>query len=59
MNLDRLKAMLRTDEGTRLRRYRCPAGHWTIGYGWNIDANPLPPEIAAYERVNGQITLIA
>ena len=28
-------------EGLRLKVYRCTAGHLTIGYGYNLDANPL------------------
>lgn len=33
MDLERLKADLRRDEGLRLLAYKCPAGVWTIGYG--------------------------
>ncbi|MDD4308542.1 MAG: glycoside hydrolase family protein [Thermoplasmata archaeon] len=56
MNNYRLKEMLRQHEGLRLKRYRCTAGHWTIGYGWNLDAHALPGEMASYERVNQRIT---
>ena len=48
--------LIKSHEGLRLAHYRCPAGHWSIGYGWNLDAWPLPPEIAAYYRLNGRIT---
>lgn len=51
-----VRGMITRHEGNRLRRYLCPAGHWTIGRGWNIDAWPLPRDIAAYEHVNGEIT---
>lgn len=26
--------------------YKCPAGYWTIGHGYNLDANGLPDDIA-------------
>ena len=32
---------LKTDEGFRNRAYHCTAGRLTIGYGYNLDANPL------------------
>ncbi len=51
-----LKEMITRHEADRLKRYRCPAGHWTIGRGWNMDAHPLPPDIASYERIHGDIT---
>lgn len=43
-------------EGWKLKPYKCPAGHNTIAAGWNIDARPLPPHIASYLRLHGQIT---
>ena len=30
-------------------------GHFTIGWGWNMDANPLPPDIREYLDRNGFI----
>lgn len=33
MNRDELKALLRQDEGLRLRAYQDPQGIWTVGYG--------------------------
>lgn len=56
MNVDALKEMIDRHEGNRLKKYRCPAGHWTIGRGWNLDARPLPDDIASYLRLNGEIT---
>jgi len=56
MNYDLLREMLDRHEGNRLKRYRCTADHWTIGRGWNLDAHPLPEDIATYERLNGCIT---
>lgn len=57
MNCDSLKEMLRRHEGLRLKPYLCPAGKRTIGYGWNIEAHALPPDIAACLRVTGAITV--
>lgn len=39
-----------------MKPYRCPAGALTIGYGWNIDANPLPGFVRKYLEENGKIT---
>lgn len=41
----RLKAMLRVDEGLRLTAYQDTAGMWTIGYGHNLTV-PISPVIA-------------
>lgn len=30
------------EEGLRLRPYLCPAGYWTLGVGWNLEAHGLP-----------------
>jgi lysozyme len=49
--------MIRKHEGLSLVPYRCPAGKMTIGYGWNIEAHPLPTEIASCLRITGKITL--
>ena len=48
--------MLKRHEGLSLKPYRCPAGKRTIGYGWNMDAHPLPEDIAACLRLTGAIT---
>ena len=32
---------LKSDEGFRNRAYHCTKGKLTIGYGYNLDANPL------------------
>lgn len=42
--LDKLKAQLRIDEGLRTKPYFCPAGKLTVGWGRNLEANPLSPE---------------
>ena len=39
-----LHDQLKYEEGLRLKKYRCTAGRWTIGYGHNLDANPLAPD---------------
>ena len=33
-------------EGLRLKPYKCPAGHITIGYGHNLEANGITLEMA-------------
>lgn len=33
--------LIKKHEGFRSHLYKCTAGHWTIGYGYNLDANPL------------------
>ena len=54
--MNTLKEMLKRHEGERLKAYLCPAGHPTIGVGWNMDARPLPRDIAAYLFKHGRIT---
>jgi lysozyme len=50
-------ALLREDEGLRLKAYRCTAGALTIGYGHNIDSNGMPADIASVsDAVNRGIT---
>ncbi len=34
---------IKGNEGLRLKPYRCPAGKWTIGYGYNMEAHGIPP----------------
>ena len=50
------KEQLKIDEGLRLKPYRCPAGLWTIGYGWQIAAHQFPDDIASYFRLHDAIT---
>lgn len=54
--MDRLKEILRRHEGVRNKPYRDTKGILTIGIGWNMEANPLPQDIAAFLRVHGYIT---
>ena len=51
-----LLEFIESNEGRRATPYLCPAGYKTIGVGWNIDSNPLPPDIAEYLAKNGSIT---
>jgi len=51
-----LREMLKRHEGLKLVPYRCTKGKLTIGYGWNLDANPLPADYASCLRVTGAIT---
>ncbi len=39
---------LKIDEGFRGKPYKCTEGKTTIGYGRNLDANPLSEEEAEY-----------
>ena len=39
--MDKLIQQLKRHEGYRQNAYRCPAGKVTIGYGYNLEANPL------------------
>ena len=41
--IDLLRNDLERDEGLRLKVYKCPAGYDTIGYGRNLESNPLSP----------------
>ena len=39
MNLEKLTSEIKRDEGLRLNAYQCPTGHWTIGWGHNLEAH--------------------
>jgi lysozyme len=45
---DKLKKMIKRHEGYSNHVYLCPAGKRTIGWGWNIDAHPLPKPMQVY-----------
>lgn len=53
---DALKQQLIRHEGLRLKPYKCPANHNTIGVGHNLDANPLPDVLSHHLDVFGCIT---
>lgn len=57
LRIDDIKSDLRKDEGLSLKVYKCPAGKKTIGYGWNIETNPLPKFIEFHLALHGDITL--
>ena len=42
VNRERLRKQLELHEGIKLKAYKCTAGKWTIGVGYNIDAHGLP-----------------
>lgn len=44
--IDKLIEQLKRHEGFRSKPYKDTAGHTTIGYGHNLDANPLTKEQA-------------
>lgn len=56
MDYERAKDRARRREGLRLRPYHCPAGHMTIGAGWNLDAHRMPTPMEHYYRANRGIT---
>lgn len=55
MNRDRLKDMLIRHEGWKNRPYTCPAGHKTIGVGFNMEVNIMPSDIASHLRLKGYL----
>jgi lysozyme len=53
--MSNLKSMIKHHEGFSNYPYKCPAGHNTIGWGFNMDANPLPADVKIYLEANGMI----
>ena len=51
-----LRKLIRKHEGCSLILYKCPAGRTTIGYGWNVESNPLPSDIDDHLKARGSIT---
>ena len=51
-----LRDDLKRDEGVRCEPYKCPAGRWTVGCGHNMDAIPLPDDMALRLMHTGSIT---
>ena len=51
-DLSRVRSTLYRHEGKLVlangnhKLYRCSEGYWTIGTGWNLEANGLPPDLA-------------
>ena len=52
-----IREILKRHEGLSLTKYRDTEWYWTIGWGWNLDAHPLPEDIASCLRSTGAITL--
>jgi len=46
IDLEKMTAELKRDEGYRDTVYHCSAGKLTIGYGHNVEDNPIPEQIA-------------
>lgn len=44
---ERTEALIKSDEGLRLKAYKDTRGIWTIGYGYNLEAHGYTPEQAA------------
>ena len=36
------------NEGFKDRMYKCTAGKWTLGWGFNIEDEPIPQEVADF-----------
>ena len=53
---DLIRQKISREEGDKLKPYYDSKHILTIGKGWNMEANPLPGDIAAYLKANGQIT---
>ncbi len=51
-----LRDMIIRHEGWKRRPYLCSRGKRTIGVGWNLDAWPLPADIASYLHIHNEIT---
>ncbi|MFA5323156.1 MAG: glycoside hydrolase family protein [Smithella sp.] len=51
-----LKELLVKHEGWKLKPYKCSAGKWTVGCGYNFSDNPLPEDIEKYLSITECIT---
>lgn len=51
-----LRDMIKRHEGYHGKPYVCGGGHSTIGWGHNMDDEPLPPHMREYLDAHGQIT---
>lgn len=40
------KAKINSEEGTRLRMYKCSENKWTVGVGHNIEDNGISPAVS-------------
>ena len=46
IDIAKLTEQLKVDEGFRDKVYTCSAGKLTIGYGWNLEDNPISERMA-------------
>lgn len=53
------KDFIKEAEGLRLVEYECTAGYRTIGYGRNLDLNPLTPaeELKCFKTKDGKLSI--
>ncbi|MEO5335234.1 MAG: glycoside hydrolase family protein [Magnetococcus sp. YQC-5] len=56
INLARMEQQLIGEEGFRLMPYKDTEGHWTIGVGYNVDANGIPFGISKEDFFENGIT---
>lgn len=47
-SIDKTINLIKLDEGFRKDLYKCTKGFNTIGYGFNLDSNGIPVEVANY-----------
>ena len=59
-DLNKMVDELKRDEGKAPDNigYICPGGYWTIGYGHNIQTNPIPERIAETLLVHDIATVL-
>ena len=50
-----IEQQLRRDEGFSQVPYQDTEGRWTVGIGWNISDNGIPP-FAGHELMNGRLS---
>ena len=56
MNKSRIRQNLIREEGLELKLYKCPADHWTIGVGRNLESRGIS-EATAYQMLDEDIDL--
>jgi len=53
INMTKMAAELKRDEGFRGRPYNCSAGKMTIGYGFNLESETMPEKVASDLLMHG------
>ena len=56
MNKAKIRQNLIREEGLELKLYKCPADHWTIGVGRNLESRGIS-EATAYQMLDEDIDL--